>query len=616
MEYTIEGVQVDENPSGLLITSIDGLGPGKATVNSTEIPTSDGDVVNSVRLSGKNIVINGKFLGAPAIEDARLLSYKYFPIKQKINFYIETDNRTASIDGYVESNEPVVFEDGCGCQISIKCEKAYFDGEVITTEFANGNRSAVIPYSGDINAGVKMEFELHPDSAVDSLNVTSIDIFKENEKMFGLDMGKLNKFVPNSAGEGHQEKQVYILNDEKYKHLTTLPFDDDDPFGNRVFYFTSCNDKIHWFAITDMLRGRGHVTIDMNTQKVEVLPDLDEDGVYLISRLKFVLPSAMGTMYYLNPYNISSQPRSFLRGVYKFSQGLNDWVRVCDIDDVFSKYGDVNLSNMDVRSVTYNDVIHIFITITDKVEVNGHTLHYRFSETADTKWKFVEDLSITYPELFPSGSNNHFEINNARLVEYNDRLHIFGGDPSEDDLNHYTWDGLVWRNEALIPLVDGVEHGSYYICPTVRNGSIYFFTTRYVDFGNSEAMETTVYKYNSIENSFQQLHTMPFGIRQDCKAISNDEYTYILALGGLDYTESPNNVKMIENDRIVINTNRGKRSASLIRNGVKYNILNILDKNPKWIELQSGDNKLAYSAVGDSDKMRLTVTTTEQYEGV
>jgi hypothetical protein len=114
--------------SGFIIKSIDGLGPSKATVNFTELATNDGAIDNSVRLNYRNIVLNLQFLddNYDSIEDIRLLTYKYFPVKQNITFEIETDNRICEATGRVESNEPDIFSDEEGCKISILCPDPYF----------------------------------------------------------------------------------------------------------------------------------------------------------------------------------------------------------------------------------------------------------------------------------------------------------------------------------------------------------------------------------------------------------------------------------------------------------------------------------------------------------
>ena len=64
------------------IEKIEGLGPPKANINTTEIATNDGSKFNSARSTERNIVLYLILHGAPTIEDARHLSYKYFPVKK------------------------------------------------------------------------------------------------------------------------------------------------------------------------------------------------------------------------------------------------------------------------------------------------------------------------------------------------------------------------------------------------------------------------------------------------------------------------------------------------------------------------------------------------------
>lgn len=112
--------------SGFIVKSIDGLGPGKATINSSEISTTDGSFYNSSRISSRNIVISLLFLPKETIEDTRQRSYKYFPIKRKVTLLVETDNRIGEISGYVESNEPDIFSKEEGSDISIICPDPFF----------------------------------------------------------------------------------------------------------------------------------------------------------------------------------------------------------------------------------------------------------------------------------------------------------------------------------------------------------------------------------------------------------------------------------------------------------------------------------------------------------
>lgn len=112
--------------SGFVVKSIDGLGPVKANVFFTELVTADGADDNSARLGTRNIVLSLLFLENPTIEETRLKTYKYFPIKRNVTFKVETENRICETVGRVETNSPNIFSEEEGCQISILCPDSYF----------------------------------------------------------------------------------------------------------------------------------------------------------------------------------------------------------------------------------------------------------------------------------------------------------------------------------------------------------------------------------------------------------------------------------------------------------------------------------------------------------
>lgn len=116
----------DPDESGLLVSSVEGIGPGQADISVTELAATDGAVYNSSRLVSRNIVINLIFSENPMIEDSRYLTYRMFPLKKDINLVVVTDNRELQIDGYVESNEPSIFDQQEGTSISIICPNPYF----------------------------------------------------------------------------------------------------------------------------------------------------------------------------------------------------------------------------------------------------------------------------------------------------------------------------------------------------------------------------------------------------------------------------------------------------------------------------------------------------------
>lgn len=148
-QNTVHIVLNDAEPShGMIIESITGLGPVKATLNRTNLATTDGSKFNSAKLEERNIVMKIRFVEAKTIEDVRLLTYRYFPIKRQIIFSIKTDNRDARAIGYIESNEPDIFSPNETASISILCPDPYF--------YSNepGNSPHVIFFSG-----LESEFE-------------------------------------------------------------------------------------------------------------------------------------------------------------------------------------------------------------------------------------------------------------------------------------------------------------------------------------------------------------------------------------------------------------------------------------------------------------------------
>lgn len=118
--------------SGFLVQSIEGLGPAKANINTTELSNTDGSIYNSARLNTRNIVLTLKLLSVPEtesikdVESVRLLTYQYFPIKKRIQLQFDLDYRICNIYGYVEANEPNIFSNQETTQISIICPDPYF----------------------------------------------------------------------------------------------------------------------------------------------------------------------------------------------------------------------------------------------------------------------------------------------------------------------------------------------------------------------------------------------------------------------------------------------------------------------------------------------------------
>ena len=149
----------DPESSGFLITNLKGITPVSADINLTDITTQDGGLFNSARIQKRNITMALMFMPKPTIEDTRLLSYRYFPVKKQVTLEFETDNRKAQIIGYVEKNDINIYTKAEYSAISIICPDPYFYSTSPDTDINT-------VFSGTVPA-FRFSFPSHSDAAPD-----------------------------------------------------------------------------------------------------------------------------------------------------------------------------------------------------------------------------------------------------------------------------------------------------------------------------------------------------------------------------------------------------------------------------------------------------------------
>lgn len=221
--------------SGLYVKSIEGIGPGTASINVTAMASNDGGVFNSARAESRNITMDLGMYDINindtnwSIEKSRMLTYKYFAKKRPITLIFESDNRFAYINGYVESNEPNIFDEKESTSISIICPDPNFydaNGKIFTRlsrvvdkfEFPFSNESlsenliefgeiftdvaqAIIYYNGEIETGINIKIR-----CLGNVSGFKMYNFETGEKIEILD-NKLSAIVPDGLSNGDE---VYI----------------------------------------------------------------------------------------------------------------------------------------------------------------------------------------------------------------------------------------------------------------------------------------------------------------------------------------------------------------------------------------------------------------------
>lgn len=257
--------------SGLIIEEIEGLGPPKANLNFTELALLDGSTDNFARVESRNIVVSFIFIENPTIEDTRLLTYKYFPIKKTITFVVETNNRICKIDGRIESNAPNIFDERESTQISILCPNPYFQSlspyitdfsgveamfefefenesvtsdEIIVSEIIEA-REKIINYTGDVDTGLKLT--IHAIGEVRNPIIYKI----ETREVFAIDTQKLHDLTGNGFNNGDDiiidttkgHKSVQLLRNGIYTNVLNCVDRKADWFqlthGRNTFVYTA-----------------------------------------------------------------------------------------------------------------------------------------------------------------------------------------------------------------------------------------------------------------------------------------------------------------------------------------------------------------------------------------
>ncbi len=607
VEYKIEGVQADDE-SGLFITSIDGLGPVKATINMMDLATTNGQLYNSARLSGRNIVIKALFTEATSIEEARLLSYKYFPIESKVNIKIVTDFRTAETDGYVESNEPDIFSEREGCQISILCEKPYFNGGtesmtfrkikptftfpfgngsltekeiMLSTVTSEGNYTEYI-YNGDIETGITVNADILPSDFTSK--VTGISVSDDNGKTITIDGTKIASQVPNTSPSGQLSTMIFRVGP-----TNSCGYFCQD-YNGAISYSFYSNNLYCVDSSTGALMAANGVAYDIEWVEIFRNSDLASDGLFMFQH--------NGKLHFI----------SYLSGThYSWGQGSNLMLE----DDTTSlqsilgfEYGErpIDSDTVIVNVLSFDGTIHLFTRWSFNGEgVTYYNTHYKLS---GTRWV----VASTMPKIPPYYEDDYDLPRYFNEVIFNERLYLL----SYDYESYYWTEETGWVETFGLPGGGGGGGNTAFVAE--YNGTLHYI------YGlNHYALEQATETWHSVTDLpisyYRSLSTTSLKvITGEC---CSENYMYLIGNANTSsYEEEPNNTAFVNNDRVVINTVKGNKSVHLLRGKQTYNIINAVDKNPGWFVVHRGTNNFSFTAQPSTDDVIFSIDAIRWYEGV
>lgn len=206
------------NEDPIQIRHIDGLGPVKANINTTQFGSFDGELFNGAAVGKRNIVLT---LGlnpnwqTETPQSLRDLLYAYFMPKLWVRLVFSSDTLPdVQIDGYVESFEPNIFSQDPEVQISIICPKPNFvavDPVIVTGDVeTNLNSPVTIDYEGTVETG----FIFTVESAASFKGDLTVRNYNVAEELFTTPIAEASptKYVKMSSIQG--EKYIRIMTNQ------------------------------------------------------------------------------------------------------------------------------------------------------------------------------------------------------------------------------------------------------------------------------------------------------------------------------------------------------------------------------------------------------------------
>ena len=100
------------------------------------------------------------------------------------------------------------------------------------------------------------------------------------------------------------------------------------------------------------------------------------------------------------------------------------------------------------------------------------------------------------------------------------------------------------------------------------------------------------------------------------------EFTASGAVEGVTLVNSTNgqsfavSVTLASGDKLILNTKRGEKSVKKVHNGTETSVINLMDVNSDWVQLEVGSNSLSFSCTSGAANLSAKSVLQQIYEGV
>lgn len=262
-------LELTHNPA-YVITSIDGINPPDAVINTTRNANADGSVFNSSYIDNRVITVT-MAVNSPA-EENRIRLYKFFKAKSGCRLFYKNGMRDVYIDGYVQNFTVGYFEKKEVVQIVVVCPNPLFKSTAENiTDFSYINDLLEFPFEteedipfseiiqestatvinhGDLECGAI--FTIRASGAVENpeiVNTATNEFFKVNYTLAAGDLLIINtrkkekSVILRSSGT---DTSIIGYMDHGSTWFELMP-------GDNVFYITADTGEANIYLSVDVL---------------------------------------------------------------------------------------------------------------------------------------------------------------------------------------------------------------------------------------------------------------------------------------------------------------------------------------------------------------------------
>ena len=241
----------DGSKTGYFIKKIEGLGPVKASINTSSAANKAGVNYVSSKKEPRNIVLTLglRSTSVRSVEYYRQYLYKMFRIGRGVTINVITDNRNVTTFGYVEYCEPDIFSSEEDVVISIICpdsnmKKTTENTQVISWNTPNKLFNLNLTTDGECNVGFRLELTFGVAGVpIFSLRNNAGQTFVAN--LSDIKIGSTNGILARDKlilNTNYGEKGVYIFRDNvKHSILDVITYKSkwfDLSYGLNTFSLT------------------------------------------------------------------------------------------------------------------------------------------------------------------------------------------------------------------------------------------------------------------------------------------------------------------------------------------------------------------------------------------